>query len=171
MKIRSGFVSNSSSSSYVILVNTDKDALCKILKEDEKFSKLFLNKESVKEWIIEEIEDYKKYLEEDKKEKENPNDTFKDLRDVWIIQKQNRISKLESTIEKIDNLNDWEAIVECLNINGIYVDIGWEKVIELGYGVTMDNGFEESSPEIIVNLVNCCKKNSIKTKVNSYGDQ
>ena len=134
MKFRQGFISNSSSSSYIVNIEgIDLDDFLNTLYQEYSWS--FFNRERVKNEIYAYLYGSKKRLEE------NKNIIFKDLEEYWP-------KESERWKEKFDSLdNDIDLVRFVLDYCHVYTE-ETKTGIQMTSSVSMHNDFRDM-PEIM----------------------
>jgi len=143
MKIRNGFVSNSSSSSYIVQIkNTSWEEFCNIMTS----SKGFYWAEELRVEIDEEIKKQKKYMSDAK-----GNKMFKGMKRLY----KERLVKLQKLKKNINvpKPNSSILVKTALDFNDVkYYDYQNER-IELNYFTSMHNSFNEGMADVLKEII------------------
>jgi len=130
MKIRTGFVSNSSSASFVITAtNMKKDDILEVLSTNLGWS--VYNRSQIKKELEAEISACKKRLKE--KSEENP------LKELHDFLEKNSLEDAQNFLEKIDEMSDNEVAERILLRCGITIFENKNNDTTLSHCVTMYN--------------------------------
>ena len=135
MKIRNGFVSNSSSSSYIVRVkDTTWDEFCNLVVADKGF---YYREELVHE-IDEEIVRFETSIKEAKEDKNK-------ILSTMIPMYKDKLVELKKLKKSMPKDNDIEALVTiALKFNGIKYDVDKDvKEVELRSFTSMHNSFDD----------------------------
>lgn len=165
MKIRIGFVGNSSSASFSLKINTDLKSLIKLLENDyyDNFGDIsFSDKKSsllnlLKQFIIKEITSKRNSLS-------NMEDLF--TNDFLLSITEKEIEELEERLNNLEKLSKMELYKEIFNILYCISINEFKGYIELNWHTTMLNDYSSSIPDIIKEILLIEKiDNSIETEL------
>ncbi len=150
MKIRSSFVSNSSSASYIINIQIDKEDFFGHLSNEYGWS--LFGKDAFEEKVKRELTIEKKALKKSEKEKIDDSST---IDKVFEDQTKEHIKKLEPILEAIKPLDkyDREFIEIVLNYSHIDITKATDDEVELEYFTSMHNDFSEGMCEMLKEIV------------------
>lgn len=158
MKIRLGFVSNSSSSSFILRVDMSKDNFI------EEFRKEFYN--SNKNLFMTELTNEIKELEEtiSKYQKELESVSEKDEKQssftkFCIDRDTNKLSMLKNTLENLSGMTENDATIEQINHKGARIEDKGHCIKLHGF-TSMYNSFEDV-PEIMRDILAMCAYKNI----------
>jgi len=164
MKVRLGFVSNSSSASYVVEIGlTKKDFIDFMFKEwgDKKFNKQkfiqVLNKEIKAEVCA--IKKYKEKIEIDPK----------CIESLWILQSESRLSSLEKILKKATEAYGKNLVGLIIEIEGYKIHENIFNRVELSGFTTMYND-EGSMGKLLNEIIELVEEKFIKHRVHVEGD-
>lgn len=155
MKLRLGFVSNSSSASFVLHTKFSKDEIIEILCKE--LPKLF-NKDEVLKDLEGEIKRHRVSIKENLKSKES--EKSGGLYDLWIGQSKSAIKDLQhqKKILKKKSLSKANLVRAVCVFNGIAFNVNqMEKACFSGW-TTMWNG-DEDMGELLLAIQNVLEKN------------
>lgn len=139
MKIRNGFVSNSSSSSYIVRVkNTTWDEFCDLVSADKGF---YYGDELIQE-INKEIKRYEESIKEAKEDKNKILSTLTPMYKERLV----GLKKLKKEIAK-DNL-----VEIALKFHSIQWKVDDDEIELRGY-TSMHNSFDEGMPGLLKEIV------------------
>lgn len=158
MKIRIGFVGNSSSASFSLKINTDLKSLIKLLENDNFGDISFSDKKSsLKQFIIKEITSKRNSLS-------NMEDLF--INDFLLSITEKEIEELEKRLNNLEKLSKMELYKEIFNILYCISINEFKGYIELNWHTTMLNDYSSSIPDIIKEILLIEKiDNSIETEL------
>jgi len=167
MKARIGFVSNSSSASFILTLNNiEKDNFVEDMFNEFSFDRL--DKDRVLRGLEEELEEFKRRAEE-YTEKLKCIEKDNSMEAIWKSQCDGRIKNLEDLIKKIPDLTNERFLMEVLMHNGISFT---EKInrLEFSNWTTMWNNIDDAGEfmkTLIAFMVSRYGSNSIETEVDS----
>lgn len=131
MKIRNGFVSNSSSASYTIIIDLDIDAFTNIV-----MGEMWYLKDTYTKWVKDRI----KYLKKSLKNNNFPFTTDDYTKEMERLQKLN-----------IDDMNEQQLISDFFKIN--HCNLSYKKgVVELHHFNAMHNSYNDV-PELMKHII------------------
>ena len=141
MKIRNGFVSNSSSSSYIVSIHgiKYKNFITHIYRE---YNWNYFNEQKIKEKVIERLKDNSEYKKEINEKK----------MDFFFSQIEKMIEKDTELLEKIDSFSDEEMVETMLKRISIKV-IDKKNSVELISETTMHNDFNTGMTNLLKEIV------------------
>ena len=144
MKIRNGFVSNSSSSSYIVRIkDTTWDEFCDLVSGD----KGFYYREELVQKIDEEITRYETYINETKDDKDN---ILKSMIPIY----KDQLAKLKKLKKKMPKDNDDQLVEIALEFHSIKWEVDEDcKEVELRDFTSMHNSFNEGMSPILREIV------------------
>lgn len=153
MKIRIGFVSNSSSASFILHTDFNKEEVINILHKE--LPSLF-NRENFKKELEESLElklNKRKEYEQKKQLKKEGKDVGCDLYDIWLPQVQDRIKFIKKALKDIDKIKEDELIAYICQYYQSPIGINeMDKICFSGW-TTIWNG-EESMGEFLTTIRN-----------------
>jgi hypothetical protein len=163
MKIRQGFVSNSSSASFVVTVyNTNWEQFLEYLNSNFGFS--IFDKRRFKEEVNQKIEQYKNFLKQQREEKKDI--LWKSDTNFYKVQ----IEQLEKIAKNIDNLSFAELVDQVFSFNKISTTrTEGTNVVELSSWTIMYNNAEDMEP-LMKNLIANMLLDNRKIKVEVISD-
>lgn len=149
MKTRHGFVSNSSSSSYVVQIGTSYENFMEHLRSEYKWE--WFSKGSIRGAIRKRLKKMKRMLEDDKGDlRLRPDEEFH-KRSVEQLEKY--VSDLEELIDQVNAIDNWEDLIKFVfdywEINVDQVDGG----VVLRYYTSMHNDYNDGMIPIMRELV------------------
>jgi hypothetical protein len=148
MKIRSGFVSNSSSSSFVVQICVPTSVFVDNLLNDDDFClRDKFNKAVFKEYLKERLQELERSIEEDKRLKKHP--LFKHLADSC----KGEVKEIGEVLKVFDSLTDLQLLVMVLKYNGIKMRKHNKEYVELYHWTSMHNYFIESLPDLLKEIM------------------
>jgi hypothetical protein len=162
MKIRLGFVSNSSSASFTVVSNITKNDFLDLLARDNPF----YNRESVKKSIKSWIDKYVKYHGElkEKLAKIPATDAKNSLEQLWLNQNESVIDKHTKILMKFDSLTDAEVVTLLLDLSGYHVSEDIFNMVEISGSTGMWNG-EEDIGENLIDIKKFLQERGYKIKL------
>jgi len=146
MKIRTGFVSNSSSSSYIVEIKgiSEQDFLNKLFAE---YSWKHFDKGEIEKDLLERIKNSKATKRDSEKDKISVGKkAFSDLYDNWLKDSENDLIRFKEV-----ETNE-ELVKFVIEHNGITIKIGEDK-IELNAWTSMHNDFHDGMPQLLGEIV------------------
>ena len=147
MKIRNGFVSNSSSASYIIKIHgIDYNDFINIILREYGWS--LFSKSNVKQKLIKKLTDNKLYTKDLKNELKNKTVS----RVSWFGYLEDNIKKDEALLKKIDNFSLEEIVEVVLERNSIKI-MNDDDGIEIKFWTAMHNDFSSGMPEVLREVV------------------
>lgn len=140
MKIRNGFVSNSSSASYCLRIPLPLDEILDELYTEYNWN--IFNKEKRKNETIKNLTDGKKYVEE-----------FRDKKNAFFFSGvKDRIEEDKKFLEEIDNLSSKDFAKKVLERKGIIIEQD-KDITELRCWTAMHNSYLEGVSDIFKEIM------------------
>lgn len=159
MKIRTGFVSNSSSASFVLRIDLPFDQVMKNLAEDFWHYSASGVEDGIYHTIENEktiINDYSKNLEKD--------DLMSDLNKIWLKDCKETLARFEELKEKSKHSTSEIALMNYLAIvKHVRVTSEIDKTLVTGY-TSMFNGYEDI-PEAMADIIVSCALRHVNTNL------
>ena len=118
MKIRHGFVSNSSSASFIVNIDMEPDKFLDEIYGHFNFS--IMSRKKFKEFIENDNTKFKKYIEESKEREKDKKDTYH-LTDIWRKDLKNHIIVNNRIIKNIGKMTDRQLTEAVLSYNHIHL--------------------------------------------------
>jgi len=147
MKIRNGFVSNSSSSSYIVKIrDTYWDEFCDIVAANDggfQFGQEIMIRQ-IKEILNDTARTNRRLASDDGKLIE----MFKEMDEAWVTRLNGFLDKLSA--DKISNVS---LIEIALDFHGIRHVESHKDIVELMYITSMHNSFDEGMPLLLKEIV------------------
>lgn len=153
MKIRTGFVSNSSSASFVLRVDMPLKDFAEEYSEEFCFSK----KENFRSKLKKDKAELEKSLKQYESDKDLEKKTFLKF---FIDNSKERLTVLDKKLQDIEFLSETDTIIDFIDYKGASVeDKGY--CIKFTGDTGMYNGFEDV-PEIMRNILAMCAYKNIR---------
>jgi len=157
MKIRSGFVSNSSSASFIVTFGATPAELYKQMVVHGWFTK-----EYTRQCIEESIQVYEDVLAE---AEENNSAVFYDKKTCC-----RSIKELKANLQSLPTCTNEQQLFFGMQASGLRAEVNIFGQVEVGGWTSMWNG-EESLPDKLTQLRNDAKKAGIKTRLMVFSEQ
>ena len=152
MKVRTGFVSNSSSASFTIQTTMTEDSFFEFLQESLGWSHFYKDtferrlKHRVKT-LNENIAEEKQNLIDDKE-----NELESSLHELWKGQSEDSLKEVESILKRLPDMKEHDVIKTILTYNGITISESLVKHIEVSAFTFMYNDMGDMGPMMIAIL-------------------
>ena len=117
MKVRTGFVSNSSSASFVLEIKIPKDEFVKDLFGYFQYSRF--DKNSFIRTIEDDIEEKKEHIE--KLKDDSVDDSSKRMNELWLSQEQGKLKYLQGLLPQLSTVSDDKLVQIILKYEGLNI--------------------------------------------------
>lgn len=158
MKIRMGFVSNSSSASFVLTVNLSVDDFLKTFYEE--YRKQYLDRRIVRKYLEKGIKDKGKYITEQRKEKQKGG-IFKGLYSLWVSNANRQRHFLMRFLKDLNEMSDEQLSNLWLLNTRVFVYKSLKKVCKIQTWTLMMNSMEDFGEGIQL-VIKMLKKRNIE---------
>lgn len=150
MKVRKGFVSNSSSSSYIVKINSDyNDFIDKLVEE---YGWDFINKKYIRRKIQKEIERLEEILNEIENDN-NENKVICDFQKRMNDNVQKTYDKEKNNLKELQKINNKKDLIEFIfEWHYIKVETSDHEVV-LNHFTSMHNSFLEGMNDLLKEIV------------------
>lgn len=161
MKIRTGFVSNSSSASFVLRV----DLSLKDFVDEYSEAFCFSKKNNYRSKLKKDKAELEKSLKQYESDKDLERKTFLKF---FIDNSKERLIVLDKKLQDIEFLSENDSVIDFIDYRGASVE-DKESCIKFTGGIGMYNGFEDV-PEVIRNILAFCAYKNIRCHLEVVSD-